>query len=80
MKSITGNKISWKNVKYLFSERQIHSGKNILADDEVTDDDKEVANISNALMTTPSRNIPKTLKSKERSLLVIYLMVKILSS
>ena len=56
-----------------------HSGENTLADDEVTDDDKEVANIFNALMTAPSRNIPKTLKSKKRSLLVIYLMVKILS-
>ena len=56
-----------------------HSGENTLADDEVTDDDKEVANIFNALMTAPSRNIPKTLKSKKRSLLVIYLKVKILS-
>ena len=56
-----------------------HSGENTLADDEVTDDDKEVANIFNALMTAPSRNIPKTLKSKKRSLLVRYLMVKILS-
>ena len=56
-----------------------HSGENTLADDEVTDDDKEVANIFNALMTAPSRKIPKTLKSKKRSLLVIYLMVKILS-
>ena len=48
MKKKTNNKTFWKTVKSIFSDKQAQSGKaTLVKSDEITDDDKEIANIFN---------------------------------
>ena len=48
MKKKTNNKTFWKTVKSIFSDKQVQSGKaTLVKSDEITDYDKEIANIFN---------------------------------
>ena len=58
MKSITDKKTFWKTVKPLFSDKQVQLGKiTLVKGDEITADNKEVANIFNNFFANIIKNM-----------------------